>query len=306
MSSTQDVRFNEDKIAQGSQLANKLWNASRLVLMRVGDDAVVPLSRPEPRTLEDRWILSRLAKAKDATARAIEGYEFHRAALGIYDFVYGDLCDWYLELVKPRLYQSDPAHPGEPVGDVALHVLSETLAMAHPVIPFVTEEIWSYLPGVESLLAAGRWPDRDLAPVDEEAEADVGAAIEAIKEIRGWRDALGVRPGATVPARLSGYGAMQDHIARLARLEWTPEGEAAASYAYPRGTFEVLPSDDVDLEAASRRAAERRKVVEAEIRRAEGKLGNERFVERAPEAVVQAERDKLEALRTELAELEAA
>src|SRR3954451_1797266 len=141
MSSTQDVRFNEDKIAQGSQLANKLWNASRLVLMRVPEDAVVPATRPEPATLEDRWILSRLAKAKESTARAIEGDEFHRAALGIYDFVYGDLCDWYLELVKPRLYGD-----GEPVTEVALHVLAETLAMAHPLIPFVTEEIWAYLP----------------------------------------------------------------------------------------------------------------------------------------------------------------
>src|SRR4051795_587494 len=122
MSSTQDVRFNEDKIAQGSQLANKLWNASRLVLMRLGEDTAIPASRPEPVTLEDRWILSRLARAKDATARAIESYEFHRAALGIYDFVYGDLCDWYLELVKPRLYGD-----GEPATDVALHVLAETL-----------------------------------------------------------------------------------------------------------------------------------------------------------------------------------
>src|SRR3954454_14903574 len=135
MSSTQDVRFNEDKIAQGSQLANKLWNASRLVLMRVGvtspagpslrgpegETPMVPAIRPEPATLEDRWILSRLARAKEATARAIESYELHRVALGLYDFVYGELCDWYLELIKPRLYGD-----GEPVADVALHVLAET------------------------------------------------------------------------------------------------------------------------------------------------------------------------------------
>jgi len=300
MSSTQDVRFNEDKIAQGSQLANKLWNASRLVLMRVGADAVVPATRPEPVTLEDRWILSRLARAKDATAKAIEGFEFHRAALGLYDFVYGDLCDWYLELVKPRLYGD-----GEPVADVALHVLAETLAMAHPLIPFVTEEIWSYLPGVEGLLASARFPDRDLAPVDEAAEAEVDAAIEAIKGIRGWRDALGVRPGATIPARLSGYDATLEHIGRLARLEWRngDGGEPAARFPYPRGVLEVFPSDDVDLGAEERRAAERRAVLEQEIARAEGKLANERFVARAPAPVVQAERDKLAALRAELGEL---
>src|SRR3954452_3781682 len=115
MASGQDVRFSEERIAQGNQLTNKLWNASRLVLARVPGDlrlsdrapddetpVRVPVQAPEPRTLEDRWILSRLARAKDSTARAIEGYEFHRGALGIYDFVYGDLCDWSLELVKPR------------------------------------------------------------------------------------------------------------------------------------------------------------------------------------------------------------
>src|SRR5215217_634167 len=132
MSSTQDVRFSEEKVAQGRQLANKLWNASRLILLRV------PEAVPEPRAaaVEDAWILSRLQRAKAATARALEAFEFHRAALGLYDFVYGDLCDWYLELIKPRLYAEDNAE----VSAVALHVLSETLALAHPVIPFVTEE----------------------------------------------------------------------------------------------------------------------------------------------------------------------
>src|SRR5215210_4491954 len=150
MSSSQDVRFNEDKVAQGRQLANKLWNASRLVLLRAAD------ARPEPRAtaVEDGWILSRLQRTKAGTARALETFEFHRAALGLYDFVYGDLCDWYLELIKPRLYAEDNAA----VCAVALHVLSETLALAHPVIPFVTEEIWSFIPGAEGLLMVQGFP----------------------------------------------------------------------------------------------------------------------------------------------------
>ena len=130
MSSSQDVRFNEDKVAQGRQLANKLFNASRLVLLRVPDEL------PEPRavTVEDAWILSRLQRAKAAMEKAFEDFEFHRAALGLYDFVYGDLCDWYLELIKPRLYADDNAEvsrgraaraardararpPGDPVRD---------------------------------------------------------------------------------------------------------------------------------------------------------------------------------------------
>jgi valyl-tRNA synthetase len=193
---------------------------------------------------------------------------------------------------------------GEPVAQVALHVLAETLAMAHPVIPFVTEEIWSYLPGVEGLLATTRWPQRDASALDEEAEAEVGAAIEAVKAIRGWRDGLGVRPGAVLPARLSGYDATAAHIARLARLEWRDGAEEpAARYPYPRGVLEVFASDELDLGAEERRLAERRAKLEAEIARAEGKLANERFVDRAPAAVVQTERDKLATLKAELEDL---
>jgi valyl-tRNA synthetase len=297
MSSTQDVRFNEDKIAQGSNLAQKLWSASRLILSRVGDDARIPASRPAPRTLEDRWILSRLARAKEATAQSIEDYEFHRTALGLYDFVYGDLCDWYLEWVKPRLYGE-----GEPVADVALHVLAETLAMAHPVIPFVTEEIWSHMspPTPDGLLAAARWPERDTSAIDEEAEQQVGDAIEVIRGVRGWRDSVGAPPGAVIPARVDGHGETADAIARLARLQWDARDEEPVARV---AGVALYASDAVDLEAHRTRLEQRRRTLEAEVARAEAKLSNEKFVAKAPEAVVQAERDKLQRLREELESL---
>src|SRR3954466_7732898 len=163
MSSSQDVRFNEEKIAQGRQLANKLWNASRLVLLRVPEGVRVPEAAPAPETVEDAWILSRLQATKADVARAIDCFEFHHAALGLYDFVYGDLCDWYLEMIKPRLYEDD----NREVTELALHVLADTLALAHPVIPFVTEEIWSHVPGADGLLMSHRWPAADPALRDE-------------------------------------------------------------------------------------------------------------------------------------------
>jgi valyl-tRNA synthetase len=279
MSSTQDVRFNEDKIAQGAQLANKLFNASRLIVGRAGD--------VEGEAIEDRWILSRLERAKAETARAIEAYEFHHAALGLYDFVYGELCDWYLEIVKPRLQTE---------GGVALRVLRETLAMAHPIIPFVTEEIWSHLS--DDLLAQARWPAADPSAVDTEAEAAIEAAIDQIRAVRAWRDELGVRPGAILPARLEGHADTAGLIARLGRLEWG-DGEAIARV----GAIELLPSEHVDLEAGARRARERRGDLQSEVERAEAKLGNAQFVANAPDAVVQKERDKLAALRAELEQL---
>ena len=289
MSSAQDVRFNEERLAQGSQLANKLWNVSRLVLPRVGD-AQVPAARPEPATLEDRWILSRLARAKEATAIAIETYEFHRAALGLYDFVYGDLCDWYLEIVKPRLYGE-----GASVAEVALHVLAETLAMAHPMIPFVTEEIWSSMPGENGLLAAARWPERDLGPVDDAAERDIAGAIDVIREVRRWRHAMSVKPRSVLPARLDGHAATADLIARMSGLEWA-DGEPVAA----AGAVGILATEAVDFEAGRRQAEKVRAKLEADIERARVKLANPRFVDRAPAEVVRAERDKLAALEREL------
>jgi valyl-tRNA synthetase len=294
MSSGQDVRFSEDKIAQGLQLTNKLWNASRLILLRIGPDA-----RPgvTPARAEDHWILARLARAKASVHGRIESYDFSHAALELYEFIYAELCDWYLELVKPRLYEQDAD-----ATRTLLYVLTETLMLAHPIIPFVTEEIYSHLPGAEGLLAA-RVVDQATTAPDGAAEASLDRVIEAIQALRAWRDFAGVKAGARVRARLSadGYEQTVDHLERLAKLSLTPDGgPPIAAVPVPGGTVEILPSEDVDLAAAERkRAAERDKLL-AEVERSEKKLGNQGFVEKAPAPVVAAERDKLARLRAEL------
>jgi valyl-tRNA synthetase len=294
MSSAQDVRFSEERLAQGLQLTNKLWNASRLILLGVDPDV---RAAPRPAAVEDRWILSRLERARAELGARIERFDFAHAALGLYDFVYGELCDWYLELVKPRLRAGEPE-----LQATLLHVLTQTLAIAHPMIPFVTEEIYRYIPGASGLLAAGL-PEVPAVGVDEGAEASVSRVIEAVQALRGWRDFAGVKAAATVPARLAaeGYEETGEHLARLARVSFTSDGaEPVASVPVPGGAVEILPSDDVDLEGAERRLAAARAKLEAEIERAERKLGNQGFVEKAPPEVVQAERDKLARLRAEL------
>jgi valyl-tRNA synthetase len=299
MSSTQDVRFSEERIARGQQITNKLWNASRLILTRISPEAALPASQPAPGAAEDAWILARLHSAIADISAAIEGFEFHRAAARLDDFVYAELCDWYLELVKPRLYAED----NHAVSEFVLHVLGQTLALAHPIIPFVTEEIWSYVPGSEGLLMAHAFP-RVEAPVA--GEERIERAITAIKALRTWRDSVGAAPSARIPARLDadGYDEVAEHVERLGRLEWGADGgEAVAAVAVPGGSIAVLASDAVDLEGASRRAAARGAEIEAEIKRAEGKLSNQGFVAKAPAEVVQAERDKVARLRRELEEL---
>ncbi|HUA71223.1 MAG TPA: valine--tRNA ligase [Solirubrobacteraceae bacterium] len=294
MSSAQDVRFSEERLAQGLQLTNKLWNAARLILLGVGSDV---RAAPRPGAVEDRWILSRLERARSEISRRIESYDFAHAALGLYEFVYGELCDWYLELVKPRLRAGDAD-----LQATLLYVLTQTLAIAHPMIPFVTEEIYRYIPGTEGLLAAGL-PPAEPGARDEHAEATVARVIEAVQALRGWRDFAGVRAAATVPARLAaeGYEETGEHLARLARMAFTADGaEPVATVPVPGGAVEILPSEDIDLEGAERRLAARRAKLEAEIERAERKLANRGFVDKAPADVVQAERDKLERLREEL------
>ncbi len=293
MASSQDVRFSEERIAQGLQLTNKLWNAARLILLGVGPDA-------RPRTasaaIEDRWILSRLERAKAEVGGRIERYDFSHAALALYDFVYGELCDWYLELVKPRLRAGEAE-----VGSILLHVLRETLALAHPIIPFVTEEIHGYIPGTAGLLAGGI--SSEAAPLDAGAEASIGRMIEAVQALRAWRDRSEVKVGATLSARLAadGYAETGEHLARLARLSFATDGAApVASVPIPGGAVELLPSPELDLDAAQRKHAARRDGLEAEIERAQRKLANNGFVNKAPAEVVQAEREKLERLREEL------
>ena len=300
MSSGQDVSFSEDKVAQGQQLTNKLWNAARLILLGVGEDARGAVS---PSAVEDRWILSRLERARTELAGRLERFDFSHAALGVYDFVYGELCDWYLELVKPRLRAGEPQ-----LAATLLHVLTETVALAHPLIPFVTEQIYGYIPGAEGLLAA-RVSRADGAlgagAVDAAAEDAVQRAIGAVQALRRWRDLAGVKAGATVSARFeaAGYDETLDQISRLARMQFVDgatESDPVATVTIPDGSVQILASADVDLGTAQARLQDRRDRLSSEIERAEHKLANEGFVAKAPTEVVQAERDKLERLRGEL------
>ncbi len=293
MSSGQDVRFNEEKIAQAQQLTNKLWNASRLILLRVGAD-VRPAAAPI--TVEDRWISSRLQHAATAIAEAIDQFEFSRAALTLYDFIFSELCDWYLELIKPRLYDGDAQTQA-----FLVHLITETVTVAHPLLPFVTEEIYSHIPGSSGLLAACV-AAASAGSADARAEAELDRAIEAIQAIRAWRDAADVKPSAVLPARMqaAGYEATLAHVARLGRLEIVSEGAGGVNVAIPGGAIEILPSGDVDLAAAASKREAKREQLEADIKRAEGKLGNAGFVAKAPAAVVEAERGKVQSLRAEL------
>jgi valyl-tRNA synthetase len=307
MSSTQDVCYSPEKVAQGQGLANKLFNASRFVLLNIDQDAP---AEPRPVAIEDRWILSRLARIEAEVTRRLEQFDFAHAALGLYDFVYRELCDWYLELVKARLAGDGSDGGGADrvdraaVSSTLLFVLRETLALAHPMIPFVTEEVWSYVRRPdEGLLAGGRFPVAEVADLDPFAEAELEWAIAATQAIRGWRDEVGIKPKVVIPVRIlaGGHEEVIGLVARMARLRvGGATGEAVASVAVPGGAVEVLAGEGVDLGAHAERLAKRRAALVADIEGLRRKLANANFVARAPADVVAAARGRLAALEIEL------
>ncbi|HSR94110.1 MAG TPA: valine--tRNA ligase [Solirubrobacterales bacterium] len=311
MSSTQDVRFSDAKVQQGADLANKLWNAGRLILLNVKFEQNQSLSkapqdqvpaaagggmlRPEPKCVEDRWLLSRLEATIASVTAKLEEYDFAHAVQEAYAFFWSELCDWYLEIVKPRLYEGEAE-----VSATLLWVLERLLALLHPIMPFVSEEIWSYHPSRQGHLAVHAFPEADESLHDPEAEAEMAEAIELTRNLRAWRDLVDMAVGSVLPIHIE--NSLPEFVARLARVKVVADGTQAEPIASVGGA-KILASAEIDADAVAARLETRREELRSEVSRAEGKLGNEKFVDRAPAEVVEEEREKLERYRAELEEL---
>ncbi|MEA2655845.1 MAG: valyl-tRNA synthetase, partial [Chloroflexota bacterium] len=187
--SSQDVRFDESRVEGYRRFCNKLWNATRLVLSSAGTTPAVPAGAPpaKPQALEDRWILSRLSHSSAAVTAGIEGFKFQDSMAAAYAFAWNELCDWYLEAVKERLRAGDAVAQA-----IALSCLDHVLRLLHPIMPFVTEELWSLLPGSRDFLMRAAWPD--LQSADPEAEETFGQVMAIVEELRGHRQAAGAPP----------------------------------------------------------------------------------------------------------------
>ncbi|HZD87347.1 MAG TPA: valine--tRNA ligase [Gaiellaceae bacterium] len=248
MSSGQDVRFSAQPIEEGRRLANKLWNASRLLLTAGG---VEPGARPG--SLEERWILARIDATRSGVEADLDTFDFAHAVERLYHLTFDDFCDWYLESIKPRLAEED-------VRATAFAALERLLKLLHPVLPHVTEEIWSHLPGRETRLIVAPWPEPD-----GRFAAEAGALARVQEAAERFRRS-GVRT------------ALDGDEKRIFDAVVRPERSGGG---------------DGDVEAERGR-------LRGEIERAERMLGNASFVEKAPPAVVEAEREKLERYRREL------
>jgi valyl-tRNA synthetase len=280
--SSQDVRFDESRIEGYKRFANKLWNATRLVLNGLGED---PVGVPAPDAnllLADRWILSRLESARAAASRGIDEFAPQAAISALYDFAWHDFCDWYLEAIKPRLRDGDPAARA-----VSLHVLDVVLRLLHPFMPFVTDELWHRLPGQREFLLRQPWPRGDERFAAPEAEAAVDRVIALVEEIRRARQAAGApRRGGRLRFEQPVEPEIAELIAELAAVEPVEELASQGLALTEVAARLELPAAEVDPAA---QAAARERLLR-ELDRVRAKLANQEFVARAPAAVVEKER----------------
>jgi valyl-tRNA synthetase len=317
--SSQDVRFDESRIEGFRRFANKLWNATRLVLSGLGEEPFLSeggasppapagrspspgapaLATPAPDAdLEplDRWILSRLQDAAGRARDGIEGYQFQDALSALYDFAWHDFCDWYLEAVKPRLRDGDPAARA-----VLVQVLDVLLRLLHPFLPFVTEELWQRLPGERDFLDRTTWPEPDERFRNPEAEAAAGRLVTLVEAVRSARQAAGAPPKG---GRLRLEQALEPELAaiaaHLAGVELSTElASPGISLAGIAARVE-FPAAQPANGSVHRRQLQR---LQADLDRAEGKLANPDFLSRAPAAVVEKERARVAELRAAIARL---
>ena len=308
-----DMRFYTEKVEAARNFCNKVYNAARFVLMNI-DENTTPDFDESSLSIVDKWILAQLDRTiRDVTAN-LEAYELNLAAEKIYDFIWGTLCDWYIELAKPSLYSDDAAEK-QRVSSVLLHVLSASMKLLHPFMPFITEELYQRLPGHEETIMLCDWPKAPETLRFEAEEANTETLKEIVRSIRNVRAERKVPVGLKIKAKLvvpdpAAFGTVSKLLMKLIgaeNVEITDErGEVQKTdvHLVCNGAEAYIPLVSlVDLDEERARIDKEIERVKGEVARAVGKLSNEKFVAKAPEVVVNEERRKLEAAKEMLARL---
>ena len=303
-----DMRFYWERVEAARNFANKIWNASRYMLMNLegADDAFVP--EESDYTLADRWILTRSAETARAVTANLENYELGEAGRAIYEFLWSEFCDWYIELTKARLYDKENVRAKNTALYVLRTVLERTMRLLHPFMPFLTEEIWQKLPHEGRSIMRAPWPEVDEKDIDAEAEAAMTAIMEVIKVTRNLRAELGTPPGKKSALLLrvrdaalgNVFAAHTDYFHALASAseitflaEDAPDPENVVTGALAGAAVYLPLAGLIDVEKETARLTKERDNLEKEIARLSGKLSNAGFTSKAPAAVVAAEREKL-------------
>ena len=305
-----DVRLSEERLAGYRNFANKIWNASRFTLSNLqGYDPHRPAGKVEP-TLADRWILSRANQAIFQVRQGLDSYKFNEAASAVYQFLWHEFCDWYIELIKPVLYQDeDPAQKWVAQNTLA-RVLDTSLRLLHPFMPFITEEIWQVLPGNQGSIMVAEFPRVQEGELQPEAEADMGLIMGVIGAIRNLRSELNVPPSKQVeavlhsqnPEALKTVEQNRIYVASLARAEkmifQTGGQKPKASATAVAEDLEIyLPLKGlINLDDEEKRIQKEIAKIAGELSRINLKLQNEEFLRKARVEAVDKEKEKAKTL----------
>ena len=309
-----DMRFSDERIESARNFANKIWNAARFILMNLGIETVTDPEKVEGLAIEDQWILSKFNRLAKEVSENIDKYELGIALSKLYDFIWDQFCDWYIELVKPRLL--DPECKNRLAAQNTLaYVFSSTMKLLHPFMPFITEEIWQKFPHDGESIMIAAWPCASDA-FDFTAEEDaLKRILDVITAIRNRRSEMNVPASRKVPLFIqtsyrSDFEASTAFLTRLAgaselSFEDVAEPESCVSIVTDSATVLIPLFELLDVVKEKQRLDVEKKKVNDEIERLEKKLSNEQFVAKAPEKVVQAEREKLAGYKATLENIEA-
>ncbi len=301
-----DMRFHLERLDANRNFANKIWNAARFIQLNLVDFAWDNIDLSGNLSLADRWILSRYSSLTSEVDRVIERHELGEAARMLYEFLWSEFCDWYIEMAKPRLY-SDCEADKHTTRSVLITVLSGTLQLLHPFMPFITEELWQALPHDGESIVIAPWPQADF--YCNETEKVMETLMDAIRAIRNIRQEADVKPSQKIRAVVladsdeslqlfTSNTLYLKALAGLGQLEIRPAAEQApqeeAVTAVVRGAVIYLPlAGLMDLNQEIERLQKEMVRLKAEVQRAAGKLNNRSFVDKAPAAIVEQERQKL-------------
>ena len=311
-----DMRFSYKRVESNRNFCNKLWNASRFVLMNLPEDFYGAKVMEDKLHTEDRWILTRVDETIAEVQEKIEKYDIGMAAEVVHDFIWDEYCDWYIEMVKPRLY-GDDVEDREVVYGVLLDVLEKILKMLHPFMPFITEEIYAFLPSTEGDLIVSSWPECGVYNYHDDVEK-ISVLREAIRGIRNAKAEMDIEPFRKSKlylltdddARAEVYDEIKAHFANLANctsIERIGDRDAVSddviSVVVEKAELFLPMKDLVDYDKEAQRLKKDMEKTLSEIERAENKLANESFVSKAKPEVVQKEREKLEMYKENLKNL---
>ena len=297
-----DQALAEDWIGGSRNFATKLWNATRFAMMN-GANVNGALPATSDLNAIDRWILSRLSETLRDVDALLEGYEFARACETLYHFAWDDLCDWYLELSKETFASDNKANSQRVLG----HVLDQLLRALHPVMPFITEELWCTLTGGESLVVAP-WPKADSSHVDKKSEKLISTLQEVVTEVRRFRNDQGLKPAQKVPGRFSGsadvleYASALRFLLKLEDKDFTP----SASLEIGGIKIELDLTGSIDVVAERARLEKDLAAAKKDLQTAEVKLGNAGFMAKAPADVVVEIKERLAKTTSDIERITAA